>query len=84
MAAQLLARPGMTAVRLPFKPVLVFVPSKSAGGGGIHELGPCKSTVRDGAEVVFNGLPGVYSGGYRGCCRPDRTTALLVSGALQG
>jgi multidrug resistance efflux pump len=25
-----LARPGMTAVRLPFKPVLVFIPSKSA------------------------------------------------------
>lgn len=25
---QLLARPGMTAVRLPFKPVLVFIPQQ--------------------------------------------------------
>lgn len=37
---QLLARPGMTAVRLPFKPVLVFIPQQKRRGGGIPpELG---------------------------------------------
>ncbi len=33
---QVLARPGTTAVRLPFKPVMIFLfRSRNAGGGGI-------------------------------------------------
>ena len=83
---QLLARPGMTAVRLPFKPVLVFIPQqKRLVVAVFRQNSVLRLTAGDSAEVVFNGLPGsVYSGKVSRVLPAIPDGSYQASGALQG
>lgn len=83
---QLLARPGMTAVRLPFKPVLVFIPQQKRQVVAVfRQNSVLRLTAGDSAEVVFNGLPGsVYSGKVSRVLPAIPDGSYQASGALQG
>ena len=83
---QLLARPGMTAVRLPFKPVLVFIPQQKRQVVAVfRQNSVLRLTAGDSAEVVFNGLPGsVYSGKVSRVLPAIPDGSYQASGALPG
>lgn len=61
---QVLARPGTTAVRMPFKPVMTFIPQQKRQVVAVFRQNSILRLAKgDRAEVVFNGLPGQVYGG---------------------
>ena len=76
----------MTAVRLPFKPVLVFIPQQKRQVVAVfRQNSVLRLTAGDSAEVVFNGLPGsVYSGKVSRVLPTVPDGSYQASGALQG
>ncbi|MCY0725580.1 hypothetical protein OVW19_27985, partial [Klebsiella pneumoniae] len=55
---QVLVRPGTTAVRLPFKPVMIFIPQQKRQVVAVFRQNAILRLEQgDEAEVVFNGLP---------------------------
>ncbi|CAI2517965.1 HlyD family secretion protein [Serratia ficaria] len=83
---QVLARPGTTAVRLPFKPVMIFIPQqKRQVVAAFRQNSILRLAQGDQAEVVFNGLPGqVYTGAVTRVLPVVPGGSYQASGALQG
>ncbi|HBR6863391.1 TPA: HlyD family secretion protein [Klebsiella aerogenes] len=83
---QVLARPGTTAVRLPFKPVMIFIPQQKRQVVAVFRQNAILRLEQgDEAEVVFNGLPGqVYAGKVTKVLPTIPDGSYQASGALQG
>ncbi|WP_413478503.1 HlyD family secretion protein [Serratia proteamaculans] len=83
---QVLARPGTTAVRLPFKPVMIFIPQQKRQVVAVFRQNSIlRLTQGDKAEVVFNGLPGkIYGGSVTRVLPVVPDGSYQASGVLQG
>ena len=83
--SQLLVRPGTYASRLPFKPVMVFIPAhKNQIVAAFRQNAILRLNVGDDAEIVFNGLPGqVIEGKVVNVAPVIPTGAYYAQGTLQ-
>ncbi|EJB8472925.1 HlyD family secretion protein [Citrobacter freundii] len=83
--SQLLVRPGTYASRLPFKPVMVFIPThKNQIVAAFRQNAILRLNVGDDAEIVFNGLPGqVIEGKVVNVAPVIPTGAYYAQGTLQ-
>lgn len=83
---QVLARPGTTAVRLPFKPVMIFIPQQKRQVVAVFRQNSIlRLTQGDKVEVVFNGLPGkIYGGSVTRVLPVVPDGSYQASGVLQG
>ncbi len=83
---QVLARPGTTAVRMPFKPVMIFIPQQKRQVVAVFRQNSIlRLTQGDKAEVVFNGLPGkIYGGSVTRVLPVVPDGSYQASGVLQG
>ncbi|EPA9112742.1 HlyD family secretion protein [Serratia liquefaciens] len=83
---QVLARPGTTAVRLPFKPVMIFIPQQKRQVVAVFRQNSIlRLTQGDKAEVVFNGLPGkIYGGSVTRVLPIVPDGSYQASGVMQG
>jgi multidrug resistance efflux pump len=83
---QVLARPGTTAVRLPFKPVMTFIPQQKRQVVAVFRQNSILRLAQgDKAEVVFNGLPGkIYGGSVTRVLPVVPSGSYQASGVLQG
>ncbi|MBJ2080727.1 HlyD family secretion protein [Serratia ureilytica] len=83
---QVLARLGTAAVRLPFKPVMIFIPQQKRQVVAVFRQNAILRLAQgDQAEVVFNGLPGqVYGGTVSRVLPAIPDGSYQASGALQG
>ncbi len=76
---QMALRPGMRAVSLPLRPVMIFVHKESKYFvGWFRQNSMLRLTVGDDAEVAFDGIPGkVFSGTV------ERVLPVLAEGQVQ-
>lgn len=83
---QLIVQPGTTAVTLPLRPVMVFVPSQTEKiVAAFRQNSLLRLKVGDEAEMVFNGLPGsVFSGTVSSVWPMVPNGSYQAQGVLQG
>ncbi len=82
--AEMVLRPGMRAVAMPLRPVMVFIPKESLIFiGWFRQNSLLRLTPGSEAEVAFDGIPGkVFSGKVRGMLPALKEGQIQPSGNL--